>query len=71
MSYDQTTADLLRENQQLRTMCAVAHAGSALYKDDGELQDSRAIPFIDWRRDSVDEIRRKLGERATRSIQPA
>ncbi len=63
------TEDLLKENDELRTMLAVAHCGGShqLYHDDGELQDTRAHPFIDWRRDSIDEIQRKLLERLINS----
>lgn len=56
----------------LRTMLAICYAGSALYRDDGELQDSRSHPFIDFKRDSVREISRKMGERALAALrQPA
>jgi hypothetical protein len=43
---------------------ARAYAGSDLYTDDGELQDSRMQPFIDFRRDSAETIRQKIVERA-------
>lgn len=52
------------ENRELRIMLAIAHAGLSLYTDDGELQDNRVQPFIDFKRDSVSEIERKLRERA-------
>lgn len=51
------------ENEQLREMLARLYAGSALYCDDGELQDARAEPFIDFKRDSVADIRRAMVER--------
>ena len=51
------------ENEQLREMLAHLYAGSALYCDDGELQDSRASPFIDFKRDSVADIRCAMVER--------
>lgn len=52
------------ENAELRIMCAIAVTGlGKLYHDDGELQDTNAQPWIDWKRDSVDEIQRKLRER--------
>lgn len=43
---------------------ARAYAGSDLYTDDGELQDNRMQPFIDFRRDSAETIRQKIVERA-------
>src|SRR3546814_5458635 len=43
---------------------AFAYSGSRLYGDDGELQDNSAQPFIDWRRDSAQEIRAKIQERS-------
>ena len=51
------------ENEQLREMLARLYAGSALYCDDGELQDARAEPFIDFKRDSVADIRCAMVER--------
>lgn len=47
---------------------AFAYSGSRLYGDDGELQDNSAQPFIDWRRDSAQEIRAKIQERGNRAI---
>jgi hypothetical protein len=52
------------ENRELRILLAIAHAGLSLYTDDGELQDNRVHPFIDFKRDSVNEIENKLRERA-------
>src|SRR3546814_17317860 len=46
---------------------AFAYSGSRLYGDDGELQDNRAQPFIDWRRESAQEIRAKIQERGNRA----
>lgn len=51
------------ENEQLREMLARLYAGSDLYCDDGELQDARAEPFIDFKRDSVADIRCAMVER--------
>ena len=51
------------EIEQLREMLAHLYAGSALYCDDGELQDNRASPFIDFKRDSVADIRSAMVER--------
>ena len=51
------------ENEQLREMLAHLYAGSDLYCDDGELQDARTEPFIDFKRDSVADIRCAMVER--------
>lgn len=63
-----TFADVSSENRELRILLAIAHAGPSLYTDDGELQDNRVQPFIDFKRDSVAEIERKLRERAFASV---
>lgn len=52
------------EEARLRRMLCSAQAGPKAYMDDGEAQDNRAHPSIDYLRDSVDEIERKLRERA-------
>jgi len=52
------------ENMEMRVMLAVCHAGVYLYADDGELQDTREEPCIDWKRDSIEEIHNKLVLRA-------
>jgi len=57
------------ENEQLREMLARLYAGSDLYCDDGELQDARATPYIDFKRDSVAEIRCAMVERNERKKQ--
>lgn len=57
------------ENEQLREMLARLYAGSYLYCDDGELQDARAEPFIDFKRDSVADIRCAMVERNERKEQ--
>lgn len=54
---------LKEENKKLREMLAFAQAGSMLYHDDGELQDNSTVPFIDYKRDSVDDIIRKRTQR--------
>lgn len=51
------------DDLELRRMLCIAYAGSRFYGDDGELQDDREIPFIDFKRDSVAEIKRKISER--------
>ncbi len=57
-----------QENKQFRIMLALAHAGLSLYSDDGELQDSRAHPWIDWKRDSCEDIQQKLLERTLNEL---
>ena len=57
------------ENAQLREMLAHLYAGSDLYCDDGELQDARTEPFIDFKRDSVADIRCAMVERNERKEQ--
>lgn len=52
------------EVESLRLLLADIYSGAHLYRDDGELQDSRTHPFIDFRRDSVDAIERKIFVRA-------
>lgn len=52
------------EEARLRRMLCSAQAGTKAYMDDGEAQDNRVHPSIDYLRDSVDEIERKLRERA-------
>lgn len=64
-----TDYELAAENEQLREMLAHLYAGSDLYCDDGELQDARATPFIDFKRDSVADIRCAMVERNERKEQ--
>jgi len=52
------------ENKALRVLLAVSFCGVGLYGDDGELQDNTEFPFIDFRRDSAKNIRKKMFERA-------
>lgn len=52
------------ENAGLRAMLAISYGGTGIYTDDGEFQDTRAWPHIDFRRDSLPEIGRKMIERA-------
>lgn len=53
-----------RYEKILRKLLAVRVAGAFGYYDDGELQDSTTAPFIDFLRDSPEEIERKLIERS-------
>jgi len=57
------------ENKKLRKMLASCYVGTALYADDGELQDNREQPFIDFKRDSVDEIVKKMHQRVVAILQ--
>lgn len=55
----------------LRELLAYAYAGASLYADDGELQDSRRIPFIDFLRDSPDDIAAKMRRRGKAALDAA
>jgi hypothetical protein len=60
---------LEKENAEFRCMLAVCHTGmKGLYYDDGELQDSSSMPMIDWKRDSLETLQRKLMERAINAL---
>ena len=48
---------------ELRRMLAWSYSGHHLYCDDGELQDSQEHPFIDFKRDTIAELKRKMEER--------
>lgn len=48
---------------KLRRMLAFAYSGVCLYGDDGELQDNARLPYIDYIRDSADEIGEKIKAR--------
>ena len=67
----QILENFLAENDELRRMLAFAYSGVFLYCDDGELQDNRTKPIIDFRRDSFHEIKRKMGVRVTRALREA
>lgn len=51
------------DERLLRLLLAVRVAGASLYADDGEMSDCSEQPHIDFKRDSVKEIERKLIER--------
>lgn len=59
----QDSTEQPRSEQVLRRLLAYLYAGHTLYADDGELQDNRKHPLIDFKRDSVDQIECKMGER--------
>jgi len=50
-------------NNGWRVSLALAYSGAKLYTDDGELSDSSAHPFIDYRRDSYAEIKAAIEQR--------
>ena len=57
------------ENAKLREMLAFAYCpGATLYADDGELQDNRAFPSIDFKRNDVITLQTKMTERAAISV---
>ena len=57
-------AALRAEVEALRELLAITYAGPLLYADDGELQDNRAVPFIDFKRDDLGTIRQAMHDRA-------
>lgn len=62
-------AAIKKENAKLREMLAFAYCpGATLYADDGELQDNRAFPSIDFKRDDVITLQTKMTERAAISV---
>jgi len=63
---DPRLAEQERDIKWLRQALAIAYSGASLYTDDGELQDGREGPSIDFKRDPVAEIERKMGERTAR-----
>jgi hypothetical protein len=67
-SSEEPTGSRTSEEAILRGLLAAAYSGSNLYCDDGELQDGADIPVIDYLRDSVLEIERKIRERGRRKL---
>lgn len=59
--------------KELRRMLCACYSGPSAYMDDGEAQDAKAHPFIDFMRDTPEEIQRKMFERgiAMLSASPA
>lgn len=51
--------------QKLRRMLCVAYAGALAYMDDGEAQDNREFPAIDFLRDPIDIIESKMRSRVS------
>lgn len=60
---------LLKENALLRKLLALRVAGAMLYTDDGELSDASSAPYIDFKRDSAEDIEKMLLERGRRVAQ--
>jgi len=58
-----TNEALEEENLILRRMVCLIYSDHP-YLDDGELQDN-AVPCIDFKRDTIQEIERKMRERLT------
>jgi len=60
--------DLHDRELKLRRLLAHCYGGAMLYCDDGELQDSVGLPFIDFLRDSPDTIRHKMRDRGLKKL---
>lgn len=54
----------LRAERELRRMLCIMYAGGHAYMDDGEAQDNRANPPIDFMRDSPEVIQQKIQQRS-------
>jgi hypothetical protein len=59
------------DENTLRFLLAFAYSGEHLYLDDSEIQDNWEQPFIDYRRDSVAEIERKIRTRGKAALDGA
>ncbi len=53
-----------------RLLCSI-YAGPLAYTDDGEAQDNREHPHIDFMRDSADEIQAKMQRRGLKNLSSA
>lgn len=62
------TSSVLSSETKLRRLVAFLYGQHNLYLDDGELQDNSAQPFIDFLRDSPDEIAHKIQTRGLASL---
>lgn len=67
----ETNSNPVRDNVHLRILLAHTYGGVNLYTDDSELQDASCLPVIDFSRDSVSEIERKMEERGRRQLAEA
>jgi hypothetical protein len=54
----------VKDAEMARAILARVYTGAGLYCDDGEIQDNRTHPFIDFKRDSFDDIAEKMMRRA-------
>lgn len=68
LAYKRGAAEALEKDaadeRALREMLAIVYCGPPhLYADDGELQDNRAAPRIDFKRDTVRTIAEKMAQR--------
>lgn len=57
------------ENRHLRFALALNYSGVALYRDDGECADNSVLPFIDWKRDTWDELAAKMKARGMAALE--
>lgn len=55
-------AEVEKDDREVRRMLCVAHSPRA-YMDDGEASDASVHPFIDYLRDTPDQIRNKWAQR--------
>lgn len=58
---------LVAENEALRCMLCLERTSGLAYTDDGEMQDNSLCPAIDYLRDPLSLINRKLQQRAARN----
>jgi hypothetical protein len=59
----------LIENFALRELLARQYSGYYLYADDGQLQDNRVRPYIDFLKDTPSEIEEKMTERGVAAME--
>jgi hypothetical protein len=57
------------ELEMARLLLALAYAGPGFYHDDGELQDNTSQPAIDFKRDSIMDIKSKIEQRNLSKLQ--
>lgn len=62
--YAAPVAQQPQAEKELRKILCVTYAGAYAYMDDGEAQDSRANPTIDFMRDTPAEIQQKMQQRS-------
>jgi hypothetical protein len=62
---------LAKENRALRRMLCAVYAGSAAYMDDGEAQDNRTLPFINFMVDTPAQIQAAMLQRGMNKLQEA